>query len=379
MTIFHLVTGRRDAIRRFFAPAHIGLFLLVVLPWFVGLSLACPDFPYYGIMKESIARFTTPAFRRTQPFYYYALIIAGCFFTWSVILPESLRVAFRERARLGRADRLFAVWALVVVMFFSLSQSKLPGYILTGVVALGVLVARVFAEALSGRNVEALNLLRRACVGLALASCLLAAPMVLLIVAPEALPKPRWLTAEGLLRFGPLLPGLVISLGSVAVLALIAATTRRATLALLAFLSFPVLLLTLDFELIPRHASQKSARGLFEQLPASLPANTEFACLGCMPHGLPFYLGQPVTVFTQDGGELTSNYVLFSLGSGKPWPERLVPYASLKNYLASRPGSVFLMARSPQRAELESLASPGTAVLTFNDHYIGALLSPAER
>jgi 4-amino-4-deoxy-L-arabinose transferase-like glycosyltransferase len=374
MTVFHLVTGRRDAIQRFFAPAHIGLFLLVVLPWFVGLSLACPDFPYYGIMQESIARFTTPAFRRTQPFYYYALIIAGCFFAWSMLLPGALRLAFRARTRLCRADQLFMVWALVVILFFSLSQSKLPGYILTGVVALGVLTARVFAAALSGRNDAALAMVRRSCVGLALASGLLAAPIVALIIAPLASPKPRWLTAEGLAWFGPLLPGLVITLGSVAALALLAAATRRAQLALLAFLSFPVLLLTLNFELIPRHASQKSARGLFEQLPAGLPANTEFACLGCLPHGLPFYLGRLVTVFSEDGGELTSNYVLFALGSGQPWPERLVPFTDLDRYLASRAGPVFLLARGPRRATLASLAPAGAAILTFNNDYVGTLL-----
>jgi 4-amino-4-deoxy-L-arabinose transferase-like glycosyltransferase len=374
MTVFHLVTGRREAIPRFFTWPNVLLFLAVVLPWFVGLSLACPDFPYYGIMKESIARFTTPAFRRTQPVYYYALIIAGCFFAWSLILPESMRVAFRERARLSRPDWLFAVWAMVVVVFFSLSQSKLPGYILTGVVALGVLVARVFAEALSGQNDGALNLLRRACMGLALAACLLAAPLLVLLFAPEDLARPRWLTDDALLRFGPLLPGFVITLGSMALLALIAATARSTRLALLAFLAFPVLLLTFDFELIPRHASQKSARTLFEQLPAGLPADTEFACMGCMPHGLTFYLGKPVTVFTRDGGELTSNYVLFSLGSGKPWPERLIPYAHMNRYLAARSGPVFLMARKPQRAELESLAVMDADVLTFNDDYIGTLL-----
>ena len=48
----------------------------------------------------------------------------------------------------GHTDRLFLVWAIVVVVFFSTSQSKLPGYILTAVVALSVLVARVFAAAL---------------------------------------------------------------------------------------------------------------------------------------------------------------------------------------------------------------------------------------
>ena len=380
MTAFHLVAGRRDAIKRFFALPNIALFLAVVLPWFIGLSLACPDFPYYGIMKESIARFTTPEFRRTQPFYYYALIIAGGYFAWSVILPESLRVAWRDRARLSRPDRLFAVWAIVVVIFFSLSQSKLPGYTLTGIVALGVLTARVLAEALSGRNPAALSLIRRACLGLALAAGLLALPLLLLITAPDALAKPRWLTPDVLTRFGPLLPALTLSLGGIALLALWAWVRRDARWALAAFLAFPVLLLTVNFNLVPTQTGAKSARAIREQLPADLPAATEFACDRCMPHGLPFYLGKPVTVFTEDGKELTSNYVLFSLKSGKPWPERLIPAANAPDYLARRPHPVYLMMRGARRAELEALARPhGGRVDTYPNDYVGALLPARER
>lgn len=375
MSAFHLASGRRAAIKRFFSPAHVLLFLAVVLPWFVGLSLACPDFPYYGIMKESIARFTTTEFRRTQPFYYYALIIAGCFFSWSVLLPESMRIAVRERARLGRPDRLFVIWALVVVVFFSLSQSKLPGYILTGVIALGVLVARLFAEAIEARNAAAQGIIMRACLGLAIAACLLAIPLLILSFAPESLAKPRWLTAETMQQFGPLFPGISISLGVTAVLALMAYGIKSTRFALVAFLSISVLLLTVDFEIIPRHASLKSARSLLEKLPADIPSNSEFACIGCMPHGLPFYLGQPVTVFTQDGNELTSNYVLFSLKSGKAWPERLVPHAHMQNYLTSRTHPTYLMARSDRRAELEAIAQKqSTRVDRLHGDFIGTLL-----
>lgn len=375
MSAFHLVSGRRGAIKRFFTPTHILLFLAVVLPWFVGLSLACPDFPYYGIMKESIARFTTTEFRRTQPIYYYALIIAGCFFSWSVLLPESMRAAFRERALLSRPDRLFVIWALVVVVFFSLSQSKLPGYILTGVIALGILVARVFAEAIEARNASAQNIIMRACLGLAIAGCLLAIPLLILSLAPDAIPKPRWLSVEAMKHFGPLFPGISISLGVTAVLALLAYGINSSRLALVAFLSISILLLTVNFEIIPRHAGIKSARSLFEKLPADIPANSEFACIGCMPHGLPFYLGQPVTVFTQDGNELTSNYVLFSLKSGKAWPERLVPYAQMQNYLSSLTHPTYLMARNDRRAELEIIAQKqATRIDQLHSDFIGTLL-----
>jgi len=120
--------------KRAFACA-IGLFFCIVLPWFGGAVAASPDFPYYGIMKNGCPLYHH-RISSYSPFYYYAPIIAGTFFAWSLLLPEAIVVAWQERKRWSRADRLLVVWAIVVVLFFSVSQSKLPGYILTAVVAL---------------------------------------------------------------------------------------------------------------------------------------------------------------------------------------------------------------------------------------------------
>ncbi len=378
MSVYHLFSGRRALIGTFFRLSHILLFLAIVLPWFVGLSMACPDFPYYGIMKESIARFTTPEFRRTQPFYYYGLIIAGCFFPFSSILPAALREGFRRSFRLTDADRLFVVWVLVVVAFFSLSQSKLPGYILTGVVALGVLVARVLALALEHKDAVAIRMVRSSALLLGVIALLLAAPPMAELWLPGFLPHPRWLTPTVYERFMPILPGVILALGLTAFVSLGAWLIRSTRIACVGFLVFPLLFLTLNFEAVARHASIKSARPIFEQLPAHLPTDTEFACLACMPHGLPFYLGRELTVFTEDGRELTSNYVLFSIKTGKPWSERLVPLDRYPAYLAGRRQPIFLMARTERLKEVTALASGREIVLLPSD-YIGVLLERRER
>lgn len=378
MSVYHLVSGRRALIGSFFRFSHVLLFLAVVLPWFVGLSIACPDFPYYGIMKESIARFTTPEFRRTQPIYYYGLIIAGCFFPFSLVLPAALREGLRKSFRLQDADRLFVVWALVVVAFFSLSQSKLPGYILTGVVALGVLVARVLAMALEQNDETAHRVLRTSSLLLGGVALLLALPPMAELWMPGLLPHPKWWTATVSERFTPILPGAILSLGLTAFVSLGAWILRSTRMALAGFLVFPLLFLTLNFDSVSRHAGIKSARPIFEQLPSSLSSDTEFACLACMPHGLPFYLGRELTVFTEDGRELTSNYVLFSIKTGKPWPERLVPLDRYPAYLAERRHPVFLMARTERMKEVTALAAGREIVLLPGD-YIGVLLERRER
>ncbi len=352
MAAFHGSLGRADPIRRFLRPAHWLIFLGLVLPWFVGLSLACPDFPYYGIMKESIARFSTPEFHRTAPVYFYGLIIAGCFFSWSLLLPESTAAAWRARRRISRPDRLFIVWALVVVVFFSLSKSKLPGYILTGVVALGVLAARVFAAALEDPGGTAARIVHRgtlALLALAGAAALLTAALALNLGGLEH-------SLKGLKPYAPGFPAVALSLTSVALLAAQARRSRNIRWAFAAFLSVPLLLISVDFELLSLYAESRSARHLAEMIPHGLPFGTELACLKCLPNGLPFYLEQLVTVISDDGKELTSNYVLFSLASGKTWPERIVPMAHLDRWLAGRSHPIFLIAGRRHWTELDAIA-----------------------
>ena len=144
LLVFYRVSGQSGAWRRFFAPLNLLVFFGVTLPWFVGLSLQHPDFPHYGIIEESFHRFTTVQFHRTQPFYFYGVIIALLFLPWSFILPGAALAAWKQQWFKSPADRLCLVWTVVVVIFFSLSKSKMPGYILSATVACGILVARFF-------------------------------------------------------------------------------------------------------------------------------------------------------------------------------------------------------------------------------------------
>jgi 4-amino-4-deoxy-L-arabinose transferase-like glycosyltransferase len=106
LSMFHWVEGRRDIWKRFYAPLNLLVFFGVTLPWFIGLSLQHPDFPRYGLIEESFHRFTTTTFHRSQPFYFYALIVAGLFLPWSFILPEAGVAAWKRKSAMSSADRL---------------------------------------------------------------------------------------------------------------------------------------------------------------------------------------------------------------------------------------------------------------------------------
>lgn len=375
ISIFFWVDGRRDAIGRCFAWPQWILFFAVVLPWFVGLSLECPDFPYYGIMKESLSRFASKEFHRSKPFYFYAVIIATCFLAWSLLLPESIAAAWRGRNRLSRGDRLFIVWSLVVVGFFSISQSKLPGYILTAVVALGVLTARVFVEAWRNPQGKAAPIVGRGTAALALLSAAAAIFTLGLILQPETMKQGFRLKDELFAIYRPAFP---VSAASLAFIALIAAGSLLAgspRLAFVSFLAFPLLLLTANFSVLTAFTELKSSRPLAERVSLQAGEDAEIACLECLPNGLPFYLKQPVTVLSKDGAELSSNYVLYSLSSGKPWPERIVPVDNRDEWLASRTHPVYLLAAGNRYPMLREIAARyGASVNDASAGYFSALL-----
>lgn len=89
-------------------------------------------------------RYLTNKYRHPQPAYFFPLVVWLGSFPWSF----SLAAAFAQSVRVGRKlldDRLqlfLLLWAVVPMVFFSFSGSKLPGYILPVFPALAVLAAR---------------------------------------------------------------------------------------------------------------------------------------------------------------------------------------------------------------------------------------------
>ncbi len=367
------------AVRRFFSPLNLVLFLAVVLPWFLGVTARRPDFPHYGLVEETLRRYTTGAFHRTAPWYYYAPVSAAVLFPWSMLLFEGAGRALARWRRLTRADRLFAVWAITVVLFFSTSQSKLPGYILSGGVAASVLVGRLFSLAWDRRRGTATGTVARGAAALAVIAAGIAVLAGLQAAHPGFLQRAFHIRSREFDRLDAVFLPAAISLGAVALAAAGAAATRRAPAAFAAFLLFPLSLVTVTFGGLRDYAEASSSRTLAARLPA-LPANTELACLECYPNGLSFYLGRTMTVITRDGGELTSNYVRYTLRRPGPWPDGVVRREDRDRWLDAQARPVYLMARSRRRDVLDTIAARrGAPVDEIVPGWYGALLPPSRR
>jgi 4-amino-4-deoxy-L-arabinose transferase-like glycosyltransferase len=374
--VFHRVEGRHGVWKRFFAPLNLLAFFGVTLPWFIGLSLQHPDFPYYGLIEESFHRFTTTTFHRSQPFYFYALIVAGLFLPWSFVLPEAGVAAWKNKKFISSADRLCLVWAVVVVIFFSLSKSKLPGYILTVTVACGILVARFFQQAMASPGGKAARIVCRGAITLAVLCFLVAAVAIYLSPRMNSLAKPLRLPVEDAAELGRHFITPIILLSVVGVLGLLVRFRRDAGLCFVIFAVFPVLLFTLNLGAIQVVFNIKSARQLAQQMPP-LPPKTGLAFLECFPNGLPFYLNRTATLFTKDGSEITSssNYILFRLKNDPKWPTNLVPVAEFDHWLAARKQPVYLLAHASDQARLEAVAGiQKTNLQQLTPQYVGVLL-----
>jgi 4-amino-4-deoxy-L-arabinose transferase-like glycosyltransferase len=141
---------RRDwrlLLRTLWLPGIV-LYAAVVLPWFVAVQRANPEFFRVFILEHNLARYATDLYRHQQPFWYFLPVALIGLLPWTIFVIIALVDAIRDwRFSVGEPQggedlRTFlAVWFLLPILFFSLSQSKLPGYILPAIPAATVLLA----------------------------------------------------------------------------------------------------------------------------------------------------------------------------------------------------------------------------------------------
>lgn len=129
-------------------PFGILLYLAVALPWFIAVQQANPEFFRVFILEHNVARFATDLYRHKQPFWYYLPVALIGLVPWVVFIVAAVIDAVRDwRYSVGeppgREDlRTFlTLWLLLPILFFTFSQSKLPGYILPAMPAGTILLA----------------------------------------------------------------------------------------------------------------------------------------------------------------------------------------------------------------------------------------------
>ncbi|HEY4588971.1 MAG TPA: phospholipid carrier-dependent glycosyltransferase, partial [Thermoanaerobaculia bacterium] len=268
----------------------IALFLAIAVPWHVLAAQRNPDFLWFYFVHEHWLRYTTSEAKRQAPAWFFAGILAVGLIPWSGVLPAAARLYRRGQGRLrDRPGLIFlACWALFILLFFSVSQSKLVPYILPGIPPLAVLAALALQEAETDPRTRSW-----ARVGGALGALLLSVLAAALLLA--ALGKIHT-------GVGPLPNVLVFAMPTLAAGLLSVWLWGSGRLRSLAALAVPPTLLVLGLvSAAPRASLLLSTGPTAHFLIPRLEPGDEVYAYRCYPQTLPIYLRRLVGVVEYKG------------------------------------------------------------------------------
>ena len=126
-----------------------GLLIVVVvaLPWY-WLCYQANGWVFIEefLLQHNLERFFTDRYQHAQPMWFFLVVVLVGFYPWSFQMFPAVWRLFRVRnswksSSVGENLYLW-LWFLIPMIFFSLSHSKLPGYLLPAAPAIALIIAR---------------------------------------------------------------------------------------------------------------------------------------------------------------------------------------------------------------------------------------------
>jgi 4-amino-4-deoxy-L-arabinose transferase-like glycosyltransferase len=142
MAAYALIQRDLSFLKRLEPFPGIAIMLVIALPWIVAVSIANSEFPRFFFIHEHFQRFLTQVHHRTAPWWYFVPVLIAGMLPWTPMLGQALVAAWKRDAaeRPFKPRRFLLIYAGVIFLFFSASQSKLASYILPMFPALALLV-----------------------------------------------------------------------------------------------------------------------------------------------------------------------------------------------------------------------------------------------
>jgi 4-amino-4-deoxy-L-arabinose transferase-like glycosyltransferase len=131
---------------------HLGLglplFLLVAVPWFIAVTVRNPEFPGFFFVHEHFARFLTTVHKRVEPWWFFLPLVFFGVLPWLPAVVSACRRAWRDAGPTAQFKPLkfLLIFAVVTLVFFSASGSKLVPYVLPMLPPLAAIVGVHVAE-----------------------------------------------------------------------------------------------------------------------------------------------------------------------------------------------------------------------------------------
>lgn len=313
--------------RSFWVPGF-AIFFALALPWYIAVQIRVPQFFRVFFLEHNLERFGTNLYQHSQPFWYYIPVFLLSVLPWTVFTVPALWDALRDAWQIVRSrsrEEDFAaeppqrewlsvfllLWILIPIVFFSISRSKLPGYILPAIPPAAMLTASYLR---SQQKIQRIQLMLHSlvCGGL-MAGALLAPWLMLKASVPEG--TRTWVAIFG---------------GVIAISVLLVVRFRGARA--LHFITLVPVVLGLFFLL--RFAAiypndPYPYHGLIVDLTQSArPVDAELRRLGVnsgpiavfnvkrdVEYGLNFYRNQPIPRYERDGVPAEEHVVVAPAGS----------------------------------------------------------------
>ena len=135
---YALLSKRPRLFLKLFYLPGIALFLVIAMPWYYLVCQKNPDFFYFFFIREHFLRFATKMHERFHPWYYFVPVLIAGLMPWTGFLATffSKDGIFRKPGSLRHKQDLLllSLWAGLIYVFYSISDSKLPTYTLAAFV-----------------------------------------------------------------------------------------------------------------------------------------------------------------------------------------------------------------------------------------------------
>ncbi|MHB1745267.1 MAG: ArnT family glycosyltransferase, partial [Acidobacteriaceae bacterium] len=302
--IFLFAALRREwsLLRRTIWMPGIVLYLAMVLPWFIAVQHRNPQFLRVFFWEHNLERFATDRFRHSQAIWFYIPITALALLPWLALAWTACWDAVRDsidewkvrrnpdryvgNPRAGDAFPEFLVlWAAFPIVFFSFSQSKLPGYILPALPPITILCGD-YLNRIRKRGLKMPLLTIHAIVVGALVAATLMLPMIL--VHPHQWPPPRVIVAA-------LMDGTAIGIGVVVVVVRFGMNRLRVATLVPVALILVFLLGTRNGILLDQKYSARTLAHEVAALPDAPRIAAVYQARRDVQYGLGFYLNERVS------------------------------------------------------------------------------------
>ena len=274
-----------------------GIFILITAPWLIAVQMKNPEFFEFFFVHEHFGRYLQTGHSRTGAWWYYVPVLLLGALPWTPLLIQ--RALHRKLPPLApdlagavfSPSKFCGIWIVTTVAFFSVSQSKLPAYVMSAFPAIALLVG-LWLRDLSARKIAVP----------AWTSLVMGALLMLVFhnisawnkfssLGPGAMDASPWL----------LVAAATLMTSGAAGLSLISLHFRRSAIMAIATGTFAFWqLFFVFFQSIDEHFSSKRiVESVMESTP--IPLSIPIFSLQHLDNSVPFYFGRSVTLVDTRG------------------------------------------------------------------------------